>query len=66
MRAYTTPPLRILGLARRAYLSKFFYWENVSPFSDVLFSNIFNKESLLRWAPKPDEAVIPNIKLELI
>ncbi|CDG89579.1 hypothetical protein XBFFL1_1990018 [Xenorhabdus bovienii str. feltiae Florida] len=57
MRAYTTPPLRILGLARRAYLSKFFYWDNVSLFSD---------ENVLRWAPKPDEAVIPNIKLELI
>ena len=43
-RAYTTPPLRILGVALRAYLSRF----------TLMTASLLVK--LLRWALKPDEA----------
>jgi len=54
-KAYTTPPLRILGVALRVYLSRF---RSVGSLSSV---------NVLRWALKPDEAADTFItKLELI
>jgi len=47
-KAYTTPPLRILGLALRAYLSRFLPGDKVF----TRRQRVGSQWSLLRWALK--------------